>query len=110
MQQVLQKYCCGYELFGNRTKFAPAHKQEIEFGLSCMAIVTGGQHAAKASKKRCFGYELRGNSTTFAAAHEQEIEFGDCHRWAATIRLEIMYGDELHSNSQQQTHQILLSG
>jgi hypothetical protein len=56
MQQQLQTNCCGYELFGKRTKFAAANKQEIEFGLSCMAIVTGGQHAAKASKKRCFGY------------------------------------------------------
>jgi hypothetical protein len=51
MQQQLQKNCWGYELFGNRTKFAAAHKQEIEFGLSCMAIVTGGQQAAKAPKK-----------------------------------------------------------
>ncbi len=71
MQQQLQKNCCGYELFANRTKFAAAHKQEIEFGLSCMTIVTGGQHVAKASKKRCFGYELRGNSATFAAVHKQ---------------------------------------
>jgi hypothetical protein len=32
-----------YELLGNSTTFAAAHKQENEFGLSRMVIVTGGQ-------------------------------------------------------------------
>jgi hypothetical protein len=32
-----------YELRGNSTKFAEANKQELEFKLSCMAIVKGGQ-------------------------------------------------------------------
>jgi hypothetical protein len=39
---------------------------------SYTAIVTGGHHAAKASKKKM----LRGISTKFAAANKQEIEFG----------------------------------
>jgi hypothetical protein len=43
MQQKLLKKCCGYELRGNSTNFAAAHKQDFEFGLSCMAIATGGQ-------------------------------------------------------------------
>ncbi len=39
MQQKLRKKM----LRGVSTKYAAAHKQELEFGLSCMAIVTGGQ-------------------------------------------------------------------
>ncbi len=38
-----KKRCCSYELCSNSTTFAAAHKQEIEFGLSCLAKVTGGQ-------------------------------------------------------------------
>jgi hypothetical protein len=60
-----QKKCCGYELRGNSTKFAAAHKQKLEFGLQ----------------------KLRGNSIKFAAAYQQELEFwlslDKSHGWAA---------------------------
>jgi hypothetical protein len=51
MQEKFQKKCCGYEFCGNSTTFAAAHMQDFEFGLSCVAIVTGGQRNAKVSKK-----------------------------------------------------------
>ncbi len=62
---------------------------------SYTAIVTGGHHAAKASKKRCFGYELRGNSTTFAAAHKQELKFGLQKLRGNSIKFAAAYKQEL---------------
>jgi hypothetical protein len=80
-----KKRCCDYKLLCNSTKFAAAHKQEIEHRLSCMAIVTGGQQAAKALKKRCFGYELRAATVQHLHQHTSKNLSLGCKSYAATV-------------------------
>jgi hypothetical protein len=135
--QKFQKKCCGYELHVNSTKFAAAHKQEIEFGLSSTAIVTGGQQQKLQKVWLVMNYmaivKILKICKIFVALSYLAIVTGGQHAAKAsklcvvmnnTVKISIIcvglsylakvkggqHGYELHNKSQQQTQQILLLG